>query len=118
MCHCLLGAMSHGKIKVDYIDDLAVVSKYPLSLVLRTARICKPLETQRRSLSHGCVCQDDCKRKSRFRLLSSSPVAVSENAGPTLSCACNKKSIFFILNFCSRDNCSSPPVHHVAKQVE
>lgn len=42
--------MSHGKIKVDYIDDLAVVSKYPLSLVLCTARICNSLEMQRRSL--------------------------------------------------------------------
>ena len=68
--------MSHGKIKVDYINDLAIVSKYPLSPVFCTARICNSLETQRRSLSHGCVCRDDCKRKFGFRMLSCSSVAV------------------------------------------
>lgn len=38
--------MSHGKIEVDYIDDLVAVSQYPLSAMWAIARICNGLETQ------------------------------------------------------------------------
>lgn len=38
--------MSHGKIEVDYIDDLVAVSAYPLSAMWAIARICNALETQ------------------------------------------------------------------------
>lgn len=42
----VVGAMSHGKIEVDYIDDLVAVSAYPLSAMWAIARICNALETQ------------------------------------------------------------------------
>lgn len=42
----VVGAMSHGKIEVDYIDDLVAVSEYPLSAMWAIARICNALETQ------------------------------------------------------------------------
>lgn len=46
----VVGAMSHGKIEVDYIDDLVAVSEYPLSAMWCIARICNSLETQWRIL--------------------------------------------------------------------
>lgn len=42
----VVGAMSHGKIEADYIDDLVAVSEYPLSAMWAIARICNSLETQ------------------------------------------------------------------------
>ncbi|CAK9205246.1 unnamed protein product [Sphagnum troendelagicum] len=42
----VVGAMAHGKIDVDYIDDLVAVSEYPLSAMWCIARICSSLEQQ------------------------------------------------------------------------
>ncbi|KAH0865206.1 hypothetical protein HID58_082417 [Brassica napus] len=42
---CLLGAMSHGKIECDYIDDFVAISGYPLSAAYCISRICEALST-------------------------------------------------------------------------
>jgi rRNA small subunit pseudouridine methyltransferase Nep1 len=39
-----VGAMAHGKIDADYIDDLVAVSEYPLSAMWCIARICNSFE--------------------------------------------------------------------------
>ncbi|EFJ32483.1 hypothetical protein SELMODRAFT_407397 [Selaginella moellendorffii] len=40
----VVGAMAHGKIEADYIDDLVAVSEYPLSAACCIGRICNALE--------------------------------------------------------------------------
>lgn len=40
----VIGAMAHGKIEADYIDDLVSVSEYPLSAACCIGRICNALE--------------------------------------------------------------------------
>jgi rRNA small subunit pseudouridine methyltransferase Nep1 len=40
----VVGAMAHGKIDADYIDDLVAVSEYPLSAMWCIARICNSFE--------------------------------------------------------------------------
>ncbi|KAJ7548576.1 hypothetical protein O6H91_07G017800 [Diphasiastrum complanatum] len=42
----VVGAMAHGKIEPDYIDDLVAVSEYPLSAACCLGRICNALEQQ------------------------------------------------------------------------
>ncbi|KAG5386273.1 hypothetical protein IGI04_037743 [Brassica rapa subsp. trilocularis] len=41
----VLGAMSHGKIECDYIDDFVAISGYPLSAAYCISRICEALST-------------------------------------------------------------------------
>jgi len=41
----VIGAMSHGKIECDYIEDFVAVSGYPLSAAYCVARICEALST-------------------------------------------------------------------------
>ncbi|CAM6086477.1 unnamed protein product [Calypogeia fissa] len=40
----VVGAMAHGKIEVDYLDDFVAVSEYPLSAACCIGRICNALE--------------------------------------------------------------------------
>eukprot|EP00897_Mesotaenium_endlicherianum_P010381 jgi/Mesen1/9371/ME000610S08689 len=40
----VVGAMAHGKIEADYIDDLVAVSEFPLSAACCLGRICNALE--------------------------------------------------------------------------
>lgn len=42
----VVGAMAHGKIEADYIDDLIAVSEYPLSAACCISRICNTIEQQ------------------------------------------------------------------------
>ncbi|KAH7276620.1 hypothetical protein KP509_39G015200 [Ceratopteris richardii] len=42
----VVGAMAHGKIEADYIEDLIAVSEYPLSAACCIGRICNALEQQ------------------------------------------------------------------------
>ncbi|MBA0620676.1 hypothetical protein Godav_006372 [Gossypium davidsonii] len=39
----VVGAMAHGKIEVDYIDDFIAISGYPLSAAMCIARITEAL---------------------------------------------------------------------------
>uniref|UniRef100_A0A1J3J7G6 Ribosomal RNA small subunit methyltransferase NEP1 n=1 Tax=Noccaea caerulescens TaxID=107243 RepID=A0A1J3J7G6_NOCCA len=41
----VLGAMAHGKIECDYIEDFVAISGYPLSAAYCVARICEALST-------------------------------------------------------------------------
>ncbi|VVB05944.1 unnamed protein product [Arabis nemorensis] len=41
----VLGAMAHGKIECDYIDDFVAISGYPLSAAYCISRICEALAT-------------------------------------------------------------------------
>ncbi|CAN8254357.1 unnamed protein product [Cochlearia groenlandica] len=41
----VLGAMSHGKIECDYIEDFVAISGYPLSAAYCVSRICEALST-------------------------------------------------------------------------
>ncbi|KAL1191540.1 hypothetical protein V5N11_002361 [Cardamine amara subsp. amara] len=41
----VLGAMAHGKIKCDYIEDFVSISGYPLSAAYCISRICEALST-------------------------------------------------------------------------
>ncbi|CAM6129806.1 unnamed protein product [Calypogeia fissa] len=41
----VVGAMAHGKIEVDYLDDFVAVSEYPLSAACCIGRICNALES-------------------------------------------------------------------------
>ncbi|XP_023638522.1 ribosomal RNA small subunit methyltransferase NEP1 [Capsella rubella] len=41
----VLGAMAHGKIECDYIDDFVSISAYPLSAAYCISRICEALAT-------------------------------------------------------------------------
>lgn len=40
----VVGAMAHGKIDVDYIDDFISISEYPLSAACCIGRICNAIE--------------------------------------------------------------------------
>lgn len=42
----VVGAMAHGKIEADYIEDLIAVSEYPLSAACCIGRICNAIEQQ------------------------------------------------------------------------
>eukprot|EP00250_Pteridium_aquilinum_P014176 c21826_g1_i1 orf=353-1024(-) len=42
----VVGAMAHGKIDADYIEDLIAVSEYPLSAACCIGRICNAIEQQ------------------------------------------------------------------------
>lgn len=42
----VVGAMAHGKIEADYIEDLIAVSEYPLSAACCISRICNAIEQQ------------------------------------------------------------------------
>ncbi|KAI9380116.1 hypothetical protein POPTR_016G037500v4 [Populus trichocarpa] len=46
----VVGAMSHGKIECDYIDDFISVSEYPLSAAWCIARICEAVSKKWRVL--------------------------------------------------------------------
>ncbi|ESQ44376.1 hypothetical protein EUTSA_v10006512mg [Eutrema salsugineum] len=41
----VLGAMAHGKIDCDYIEDFVAISGYPLSAAYCISRICEALST-------------------------------------------------------------------------
>lgn len=40
----VIGAMAHGKVDVDYIEDTISVSNYPLSAALTCAKLCSAFE--------------------------------------------------------------------------
>ncbi|XP_004498383.1 uncharacterized protein [Cicer arietinum] len=42
----VVGAMAHGKVEVDYIDDYLAISAYPLSAAYCITRICGSLESK------------------------------------------------------------------------
>ncbi|KAG6553561.1 hypothetical protein Mapa_004474 [Marchantia paleacea] len=42
----VVGAMAHGKIEADYLDDFVAVSEFPLSAACCIGRICNALELQ------------------------------------------------------------------------
>ncbi|KAJ6778854.1 NEP1/MRA1 [Salix koriyanagi] len=46
----VVGAMSHGKIECDYIDDFISVSEYPLSAAWCIARVCEAVSKKWRVL--------------------------------------------------------------------
>ncbi|KAL3585244.1 hypothetical protein D5086_012111 [Populus alba] len=46
----VVGAMSHGKIECDYVDDFISVSEYPLSAAWCIARVCEALSKKWRVL--------------------------------------------------------------------
>lgn len=40
----IIGAMAHGKVEVDYIEETVSVSYYPLSAALTCAKLCSSFE--------------------------------------------------------------------------
>lgn len=41
---CVIGAMAHGSVNVDYIDESYSISNYPLSAALTCAKLCNGFE--------------------------------------------------------------------------
>lgn len=40
----IIGAMAHGKVEVDYSEDVISISNYPLSAALTCAKLCTAFE--------------------------------------------------------------------------
>lgn len=40
----IIGAMAHGKVEVDYSEDVTSISNYPLSAALTCAKLCSSFE--------------------------------------------------------------------------
>lgn len=40
----VIGAMAHGKVEVDYSEDVISISNYPLSAALTCAKLCTAFE--------------------------------------------------------------------------
>lgn len=40
----IVGAMAHGKVEVDYIEDTISISNYPLSAALTCTKLCSAFE--------------------------------------------------------------------------